>query len=131
MTSEQIEYMVQRFLGWHLPENFNPDDGISFKRDYTAAGHPMKHEPTGTNLFDYGQAKEMIRYLVDGMPVASAPSPEELAREILTQLIIAGIRLAIMRWDVGRPSQWLITPSISVPAPTQYSWRKARSPNRK
>lgn len=100
MTSEQIEYMVQRFLGWHLPENFNPDDGISFKRDYTAAGHPMKHEPTGTNLFDYGQAKEMIRYLVDGMPVASAPSPEELAREILTQLIIAGIRLAIMRWDL-------------------------------
>ena len=83
MTSEQIEYMVQRFLGWRLPENFNPDAGISFKPYFNEhTDHPMKSEPTGTNLFDYGQAKEMIRYLVDGMPVASAPSPEELAREI-------------------------------------------------
>lgn len=82
INDEQIEYMVQRFLGWRLPENFNPDAGISFKRTFNEhTDHPMKSEPTGTNLFDYGQAKEMIRYLIDGMPAAPAPSPEELARE--------------------------------------------------
>jgi hypothetical protein len=31
MTDEQIKYMVERFLGWRLPENFTPDEGISFK----------------------------------------------------------------------------------------------------
>lgn len=25
MTDDQIKHMVNRFLGWKLPENFNPD----------------------------------------------------------------------------------------------------------
>lgn len=57
MTEQQIKHMVDRFLGWKLPENFTPDAGISFKKtfnDHTA--HPMKHEPSGTNLFDATQA---------------------------------------------------------------------------
>lgn len=69
MTENQIKYMVNRFLSWRLPENFTPDAGISFKpnfNEYTA--HPMKHEPTGTNLFDYTQAEEMIRYMVADIP---------------------------------------------------------------
>ena len=28
LTDEQIKYMRDRFLGWKLPENFNPDNGI-------------------------------------------------------------------------------------------------------
>jgi hypothetical protein len=28
MTDEQIKHMVNRFLGWRLPENFQPDAGI-------------------------------------------------------------------------------------------------------
>lgn len=70
MTEEQIKYMVDRFLGWRLPENFNPDAGISFTPYYNEnfSFGPMKHEPTGTNLFDAVQAEAMIRYLVDGMP---------------------------------------------------------------
>lgn len=69
MTEAQIRYMVERFLGWRLPDNFNPDAGISFKRDFNEhTAHPMKHEPVGTNLFDAVQTEAMVRYLVDGMP---------------------------------------------------------------
>jgi hypothetical protein len=69
VSNNQIKHMVERFLGWRLPTNFNPDAGISFKPDFNEhTAHPMKHEPTGTNLFDFTQAEEMIRYLVDGMP---------------------------------------------------------------
>jgi hypothetical protein len=28
----------------------------------------MKHEPSGTNLFDATQADAMVRYMIDGMP---------------------------------------------------------------
>lgn len=31
MTEAQIKHMVNRFLSWKLPDNFNPDAGISFK----------------------------------------------------------------------------------------------------
>jgi hypothetical protein len=69
MTEDQINHMVSRFLMWKLPENFTPDAGISFKADFNeGTDWPMKHEPSGTNLFDVGQADAMIRYLVDGLP---------------------------------------------------------------
>lgn len=69
MSDEQIKHMVNRFLQWRLPENFNPDAGISFKRDFNEnTPWPMKHEPVGTNLFDATQAEEMVRYMVAGMP---------------------------------------------------------------
>lgn len=57
--------IINRFLGWKLPENFNPDGGISFKRDFNEhTAYPMKNEPTGTNLFDAMQAREMVRYIL-------------------------------------------------------------------
>ena len=70
MTDEQIKHMVNRFLGWRLPENFSPDAGISsFKPDFNVhTAHPMKHEPVGTNLFDCFQAEAMVRYMIAGMP---------------------------------------------------------------
>lgn len=69
MTEEQIKYMVDRFLGWKLPENFNPDAGISFKPTFNdGTPYQMRHEPSGTNLFDATQATEMVRYMVEGMP---------------------------------------------------------------
>lgn len=69
MTDEQIKYMVDRFLGWRLPENFNPDAGISFERTFNNhLPQPMKYEPIGTNLFDASQAVEMVRYMVEGLP---------------------------------------------------------------
>lgn len=68
MTEDQIKYMVSRFLTWRLPENFNPDGGISFQRDYNQnTPWPAKHEPVGTNLFDGQQAEAMVRHMIDGV----------------------------------------------------------------
>ena len=70
MTDEQIKHMVNRFLGWRLPENFQPDAGISFKAEFNEhTAHPMKYQPSGTNLFDATQAEAMVRYMVEGMPL--------------------------------------------------------------
>jgi hypothetical protein len=74
VTDEQIKYMVNRFLGWRLPENFQPDAGISFKPEYnfeynaTRGKPPEHHEPSGTNLLDATQAEAMVRYMIQGMP---------------------------------------------------------------
>lgn len=69
MTEAQINYMVERFLQWKLPENFNPDGGISFKKTANEnTPWPRRNYPVGTNLLDADQAKEMILYLVDGLP---------------------------------------------------------------
>lgn len=74
MTEEQIKHMVNRFLGWRLPESFNPDGGISFKKTFNEhTAHPMKHEPSGTNLLDATQAEEMVRYMVEGIPAHLEP----------------------------------------------------------
>lgn len=72
MTEAQIKYMVDRFLGWRLPGNFNPDGGVSFKRLENRHHHPEASPfypmPTGTNLLDATQADAMVRYMVDGLP---------------------------------------------------------------
>lgn len=82
MNDKQIKYMVDRFLGWRLPEHFNPDAGISFKPDYNVGTpYPRKHEPVGTNLFCADQAEEMVRYLVDGMP-PSDPVELDTGRQV-------------------------------------------------
>jgi hypothetical protein len=78
ITDDQIKRMVDRFLTWRLPENFNPDGGISFKPTFNEqTEHPMRSNPTGTNLFDAMQAEQMIRYLIDGIYVVSPPAGEK------------------------------------------------------
>jgi hypothetical protein len=73
MTEDQIKHMVNRFLSWKLPETFNPDGGISFKRTFNEnTPHPMKHEPSGTNLFDASQADAMVRHMLEGLPAGGA-----------------------------------------------------------
>lgn len=62
----QIKQMAQRFLGWKLPPDFNPDAGISFRPEFNEhTAHPMRHEPIGTNLFSATQAEVMVRYMAD------------------------------------------------------------------
>lgn len=71
MDAAQIKHMVDRFLRWSFPENFNPDGGISFVRSsYKGALYPM---PVGTNLLDAVQAEAMVRHMVEGLPSARAP----------------------------------------------------------
>lgn len=85
----QIKHMIDRFLGWYLPDDFSPDAGISFKKTFNenSACGPMEHKPSGTNLLSGVQAEAMVRYMVAGMP---APSPvsgtDELADQV-TELI--------------------------------------------
>ena len=69
MNDVQIKHMVDRFLGWRLPEDFNPDAGITFERfDERFSSHRPKHEPTGTNLLDASQAEALVRHLTEGLP---------------------------------------------------------------
>lgn len=66
MTEAQIKKMVDRFLTWKLPEDFAPDAGISFKAEFNeGTAWPMKHEPSGTNLFTATQADAMIRHIIE------------------------------------------------------------------
>lgn len=53
---EAIKQAVDKFLCWKLPEDFDPDGGISFDRS------DHKYEPVGTNLFTATQAERMFLY---------------------------------------------------------------------
>lgn len=70
LTEEQIKKMVDRFLGWRLPEPFRPDAGISFTPEYNVeymakqGKPPMRHVPIGTNLFGADQARAMILHML-------------------------------------------------------------------
>lgn len=76
VTEGMVDHMVSRFLQWKLPEAFCPDGGISFKADYNEnTPWPMRHEPVGTNLFDFGQASDMVRHMLEGLPVAALSAP--------------------------------------------------------
>ncbi len=70
MTEAQIKHMVSRFLGWRLPDDFNPDCGIQFDADGAKKLNPRnaRYEPVGTNLFSADQARAMVRYMLDGLP---------------------------------------------------------------
>lgn len=70
LSDAQIKHMVERFLAWKLPEDFNPDGGISFTRWHSQHGPfgPQKNEPVGTNVLDYGQAEGMVRHMLEGLP---------------------------------------------------------------
>lgn len=67
MNEDQIKYMADRFLGWKLPNNFNPDGGVS----YTRLPYHDKTPPSGTNLLDAAQADAMVRHMIEGMPDGS------------------------------------------------------------
>jgi hypothetical protein len=63
MTEAQIKHMVDRFLGWKLPEDFNPDGHISYDRSNQ---HPA-FAPSGTNLLTATQATAMVRHMIEGL----------------------------------------------------------------
>jgi hypothetical protein len=100
LTDEQIKHMVNRFLSWNLPENFNPDAGISFKAAFNEhTAYPMKHKPSGTNLFDATQADAMVRHMIDGMP-PSAAGFVAVPREPTQEMRLAGIA----EWSRSEPT---------------------------
>lgn len=70
LSDTQTAHMVDRFLSWRLPENFNPDCGIHFDADAPLKLDPrnLRYEPNGTNLFDATQARAMVRHMLEGLP---------------------------------------------------------------
>ncbi len=67
MTKEQIDAMVNRFLQWKLPADFDPDCGITFdKRPADAQGY-ARQWPVGTNLFTATQARAMVEHMLSAM----------------------------------------------------------------
>ncbi len=78
LREAQIEHMVQRFLRWRLPENFNPDGGIIFS--HTSGGRT--NQPVGTNLFDYQQAKAMVIHMLEGLPDEQADTIATLRKQV-------------------------------------------------
>lgn len=57
MNKPMIDQLVDRFLGWKLPEDFSPDCGITFKPILNSA-------PVGTNLLTAAQAKAMLEHVL-------------------------------------------------------------------
>jgi len=60
-----IKRMVDRFLGWKLPQDFCPDCGIIFDGRKDDEWNKGKSWPTGTNLLHAVQAEAMFRYVLD------------------------------------------------------------------
>jgi CHAD domain-containing protein len=61
LTKDDVKNMVDKFLSWPIPKDFDPDGGIEYKPlhdDYT---------PTGTNLLNATQAEAMIKHIL-GLP---------------------------------------------------------------
>jgi len=68
-----INAMVNRFLGWKLPKDFQPDSGISFSDiNHRFFGGYEKSWPTGTNLLTAEQARAMFEHALGGSPTAAA-----------------------------------------------------------
>lgn len=58
-----VDEMVNRFLGWRFPADFQPDGGVSFVPSKT---HRNLYWPVGTNVLNAVQAKSMILHLLTG-----------------------------------------------------------------
>lgn len=109
----QVEHMVQRFLTWRLPEDFNPDNGISFKPTFNDHfPEPMKCNPVGTNLFDYTQTKAMVRHMLEGMSapaLAASPSPAQ------PRIACGGCGWLLMLIELGH-GEYITKPHTCAPA---------------
>lgn len=92
ISGAQIKHMVDRFLSWRLPDNFNPDGGISFKPSYPDEPMRSRHWPTGTNLIDATQAGDMVRHMIEGMPGAAVG---EISIKVTAADAIAHVRRAM------------------------------------
>jgi hypothetical protein len=84
-----IKTAVDRFLGWKLPEDFNPDAGISFVPEYNVEYNakygkpPARYEPVGTNLFTATQAKGMVEHILgDSIQSLLDTQKKELAEKV-------------------------------------------------
>lgn len=86
MTDDQIKHMAERFLCWRLPDDFNPDAGITYTPvSNPGTPHEFRHAPTGTNLLTFAQAKAMVKHMLEGLYSTDAihPAPIEFTQRQL------------------------------------------------
>lgn len=117
-----IRNAVDRFLGWKLPENFSPDGGISFKPTFNEqTNHPMRHKPTGTNLFTAQEAEEMVRYILGDALTTYGDAREAAAREEERERIELVVNNCTP-FSIGVPHDPLISKASALAAitPTDY-----------
>lgn len=93
-SGNHVKAMVDRFLGWKLPQDFYPDSGISFK----PPSNPERW-PIGTNLLNAQQADQMIGYIAAPflaeylMLKTGIKEPESVTRKLAEkELEVAGLR---------------------------------------
>ena len=71
-----IKAAAGKLMGWSLPKDFSPDNGIRFTP-------PSFGWPTGTNLLNVQQAEQMLDYVLEGV-ARPAPGVPELLPAVLT-----------------------------------------------
>lgn len=59
---KQMDAVVNRFLGWKLPQTFGPDCFVSFDREKAKANQSW---PIGTNLLTADEARAMLEHVLD------------------------------------------------------------------
>lgn len=63
--STYISKLVDRFLGWKLPQSFSPDCYVTFDRERAKAGESW---PIGTNLLTADEARAMLEHILPQLP---------------------------------------------------------------
>lgn len=117
MTKAQLIHMITRFLAWKLPANFSPDGGITFDRFANSnTPYKLRREPSGTNLLDYHQAKEMVEHITDQLP----PSEEVISlRRQRDDLLEANNRYLQRARDaeviIAEVHAWAVCGAITTP----------------
>jgi hypothetical protein len=76
-----VKRMVDRFLNWKLPADFQPDNGISAQRPNY--GPNVAWEPLGTNLLSYTQAEAMVLHIIEGEHLTALQSSADAGNEHL------------------------------------------------
>ena len=100
MAKTMIDKMVDRFLGWKLPQDFGPDCGISF-----TPFHPngtTRFEPVGTNLFTADQARSMVKHMMaDALPADTDAYATEEEGDAYTHGYFDGNDAAALKINAG------------------------------
>lgn len=86
-TGARLSAMVDRFLGWKLPDSFGPDCFVTFDRERAKANQSW---PIGTNILGASEARAMLEHILSGLD----PITDERAKEVAQQ------------WGCFEPSRW-------------------------
>jgi hypothetical protein len=97
-----IKEMVNRFLGWRLPQDFHPDCGISFDGRKDDEWNKNKTWPIGTNLLTADQARAMFEHCLQYKPHQAAPAGEQETADTPTATIAGDLSERIKQKVMGR-----------------------------